>query len=104
MRPVHHAQFSPIADACGRFGKGSSSNLLITIWRELRDDQLAAIVVDKEALAVLHHKSRGPASLLLGDFKSLPNTAAGTKIQATELSITADTVNRFSNNHGRRNQ
>src|SRR5580765_5163213 len=71
-----------------------SADFFVSFGRELRDDQISFFVWQKEAIPVLDQKRVCPARFLASrSRKRLPNPFARVRLKASQLSITANSVN-----------
>src|SRR5262245_25773912 len=87
IQPADVHQLPPVLRRRSRLDQVGAADLLVALRTRLDDDQLAAIVVDEQAVAVADDDARRPARLLLGDRLRLPDPLAGAGAQAAELPV-----------------
>src|SRR2546426_4123119 len=76
MRPVHGRQLAAIAGRGGWLQKLGAADLLKSLGRQRCDDELAAIVVDEDAVTVLHGQPGRPARAFLRHLERFPDALA----------------------------
>src|SRR5438270_8799513 len=104
LRPIDGRYLAAVAGIAGRLDELGAADFLVTLGTQSGDDQLAVIVIDKEAIAVPHDERGGPAGLLAGDRQRLPNALARGRAEAAELAVAADSVNVVAIEDGGRDQ
>ena len=100
--PVRIGRVRPVDDPIERLARAEPSaprrldqlraiQLDVPFGRELRDHEIAVVVVDEIAVAVLHHKGGAP-SCLGGHLGAHPEAIAGPRVQPTQLAVAADAI------------
>src|SRR6266849_6751666 len=104
LRPIHGRKLAPVSRRRGWFDQRRSADLLIAGGIRLHDDELAAIVVDEQPIAIAHDEPGGPAGPLPGHRLGFPQTLAGRRPQTPELAVAADAVDVIADDHRRRDR
>src|ERR1041384_6852506 len=71
-----------------------AADFFVTFGTELRDNEIAFFVGQKEAITIFDDERRGPAHFFAtGRFKTFPDAFAGVGVEAAELAVAAHAVN-----------
>src|SRR5690242_2277700 len=65
VRPIDGLHLTAVAGIGSRLNKSRPADLPVTLRRERGDDQVSAVAVDKESVAVPHQETGRPARFLL---------------------------------------
>src|SRR5262249_44363624 len=101
MHPVDVRELAAVFGGCRRLDHLRAADLLVPFRAQLRDHQLAAVVVDEIAVAMTDDETGDPPSPLPGDLLCLPHPLAGLGPDATELTVAADAVDVVAVDHRR---
>src|SRR5262245_56403137 len=75
-----------------RFNEMCPANFVITVAVELRDDQIALLIGQKEAVLVFHDKGVRPSGgLSAGGLKRLPQAVSIPGIESSQFTVAVDT-------------
>src|SRR5947208_6829389 len=102
MRPVDVDQLATVLRRRRWFDPVRPADLVVAIRIGLDDDELPAIVVDEEPIAISYDEPRCPACALPGDCLRFPHALTGLRPQAAKLAVAAPTVDAVADDDRRR--
>src|SRR5437762_2449259 len=90
MRPDHGATSISV----GRFEQMGAADFFVFLRGESGDDQIALFIEQEVAVAVFHNERVAPTLGFAGGWlERFPGALAGLGLQATELAVTARSIN-----------
>src|SRR5207249_5294543 len=100
--PGEVGALAPVLRRRRGFAQVRAADLVVAIGIGLDDDELPAIVVDEEPIAISHDEPRCPACPLPGDCLRFPHALTGLRPQAAKLAVAAQTVDAVADDDRRR--